>query len=142
MGTRYGKAEKLLNRQEVFNKAYLHALSMTKPSEKVGFGCSYYHVDIENNTNMCLIGAVVGEKIAFKLSDETVFASDVNEHLYKFISAESDFDTDNRVAIFLNQLQRCHDDCIVESNFKQKMVHKLIRFAQSHKLTIPDVQTN
>lgn len=131
----------VLSLQEVFNKAYAHALTMTeKCSTTTGSGddiCCYYKEE-NGKINMCLIGAVLGPEIAKEVASDNVHfgnsACGLNNSKYRFCH-------DTYEA--LDELQVCHD--LIgnkELNFNEILIRNLNNYAKTYKLSIPDVQAS
>lgn len=138
----------MMTQQEIFNKAYAHALTMKAMARDDSLNtaqCMYR----APNGEKCLIGSFIPdnkytpemERVIFDLVTDTRFRPILNE--IGLITAAEDDDFSSSIDYkddeleFLNSLQNCHDN----ADTLEDMFTNLRQFAKDYKLQMPPEQS-
>lgn len=119
-----------MNRQQVFNKVYAHALTMTGPS-MAGTMCAYRG----ENGSKCLVGALVTDSAYISEME----GLSVTEGITQRVLSDSGVDIQDANDVeFLDRLQVLHDDLnrLKGETFKVALMSNLRRFAIDKGLLI------
>ena len=118
-----------MNRQEIFDKVYAHAMTMEKRSLIPGTEKCAYRGD---GGAMCFVGCLIDDKHF----DEAFECRTVADGLVLDALRSSGIVDDTR---FLKDLQSIHDsNKLVGKDFKKQVKHDLLRFALAYNLETPE----